>query len=137
MQTSKKRAAKGKNCKGGPKDDVRSEIIVQRMSADVSGKQQKYSRIGAREYVPFEEEELTLENIAFACEKHFEKKVDKDMVCDVLAGERGPSCNKHSQIPDLKVFYVRFIKREATVVEDEEDLDVGEHNASDVSHFIS
>lgn len=32
------------------------EIVVQRMSSDVSGKQQKYCRIGAREYVPFERE---------------------------------------------------------------------------------
>ena len=72
------------------------------MSADVSGKQQKYSRIGAREYVPFEYEEVTFDNIVLACEKHFEKKLDKGMVCDILAGERGPSCNILSQIPDLK-----------------------------------
>ena len=55
-----KRAVK-ENCKGGTKDDVRSEIIVQRMSADVSGKQQKYSRIGAREYVPFGDEDYYIE----------------------------------------------------------------------------
>ena len=32
---------------------VAEEIVVQRMSADVGGKQQKYSCIGAQEYVPF------------------------------------------------------------------------------------
>ena len=34
------------------------EIVVQRMSADVSGKQQKYTRIGPQEYVSFEHEEM-------------------------------------------------------------------------------
>jgi hypothetical protein len=42
-----KRTAKGKSCKGDNNSVVKDEIIVQRMSADVSGKQQKYSRIGA------------------------------------------------------------------------------------------
>ena len=37
---------------------VAEEIVVQRMSGEVSGKQQKYSRIGAQEYVPFEQDEL-------------------------------------------------------------------------------
>ena len=39
------------------------------------------------------------------------------MVCDILVGERGLSCKKVSQIPDLKVFYVRFIMPEG----DEDD----------------
>jgi len=33
---------------------VAEEIVVQRMSADVSGKQQKYTRIGPQESVPFD-----------------------------------------------------------------------------------
>jgi hypothetical protein len=120
-----KRTARGKN-KGDCKAGVKDEITVQRLSADVSGKQQKYSRIGAREYVPFEYEEVTFDNIVLACEKHFEKKVDKGMVCDILAGERGPSCNRLSQIPDLKVYYVRFIKKEAAfdTIEDEDNCDL-------------
>ena len=76
-----KRAAKGKSSKGEGKDTVKDEIIVQRMSADVTGKQRKYSRIGAREYVPFDYEELSFENVVKACEKHFRSKVDKDMAC--------------------------------------------------------
>ena len=48
------------------------EIIVQRLSATVSGKAQKYSRVGAREFVPFDQfEELTVDNIKEACEQHF------------------------------------------------------------------
>ncbi len=87
------------------------EIIVQRLSATVSGKAQKYSRVGAREFVPFDQfEELTVENIKEACEQHFtELKESDDLVCDVLAGEQGPSCRTIGQIPDQKFFHVRFV----------------------------
>ena len=101
--------AKGKSKASGNVD----EIIMQRC-AEVSGKQQKYNRIGAREYIAFEYDEITCKNIVLACEKHFKNKVEKGMVCDILVGDRGPSCNKLSQIPDLKMFYVRFIKKEQT-----------------------
>ena len=84
-------------------------LIIQRLSAEVSGKAQKYSRIGAREFVPYEYEELTIENIRKACQKHF--AVDGTMTCDVVAGEQGPSCNSVKQIPDTKVIHVRFVER--------------------------
>ena len=35
-------------------------MTVQRLSADVSGKAQKYTRVGAREFVPFDYEEITI-----------------------------------------------------------------------------
>lgn len=55
---------------------------------------QKFSRIGAREFVPFAEyEDLTLANIKLACEKYFSNTVGKSVVCDVLASEQGPSCS--------------------------------------------
>ena len=95
------------------------EIVVQRMSAHVSGKQQKYSRIGAQEYVPFEQDELSIHNIKDACQKHFQPQIENDLVCDVLAGERGPSCKKMAQIPNKKVFYVRFVKPEGQLEEEE------------------
>ena len=87
------------------------EIIVQRLSATVSGKAQKYSGVGAREFVPFDQfEELTVDNIKEACEQHFtELKESDNLVCDVLAGEQGPSCRTIGQIPDQKVFHVRFV----------------------------
>ena len=97
------------------------EIVVQRMSADVSGKQQKYTRIGAQEYVPFEHEEITIAKIKDACYEHFRPQIEKDLICDVLAGERGPSCEKMSHIPNRKVFYVRFIKPEGVEVVSDED----------------
>ena len=57
------------------------------------------------------------------------------MACDILARECGTSCTKLSQIPDLKVFYARFIK-ETTLVDDDDghhDHDAEELNGS-VSH---
>ena len=90
-----KRIDKGK---GKKKDtisafnDENDTLVVQRLSAEVSGKAQKYSRIGAREFVSYEYEEFTIENIRTACEKHF--AVDKSMSCDILAGEQGPNLMK-------------------------------------------
>ena len=44
------------------------EVVVQRLSSEVSGKAQKYSRIGARDFVPFTFSEVTLE----ACDCHID-----------------------------------------------------------------
>lgn len=93
------------------------ELVVQRLSAEVSGKAQKYSRIGPREFVPFDDE-LTLDNIKQACEKHFIARTGKSCVCDILAGEQGPSCKTIEQIPDVRIIYVRFITRYSLVVEE-------------------
>ena len=103
-----KRTAKRK----APSHDIlqKEEIVIQRLSPEVSGKAQKYSRIGAREFVPFEYDEVTLDNINNACRRHFAPVVGERMVCDVLAGEQGPSCTSLEQIPDLKVVHVRFIE---------------------------
>lgn len=118
-----KRTNKDKKKDNGAVD----EIIIQRMTSEVSSKQQKYNRIGAREYVPFEEyEELSIINIKDACQKFFESQIEKDEICDVLAGERGPSCSKMAQIPDRKVFYVRFVKRQA----DDYHVDDARENAA-------
>ena len=105
-----KRSAKG-NRSGGESIESKDEINVQRMSSEVTGKQQNYTRIdiGAREFVPFQFDEITFDNVVDACQKYLAAHIDKDMVCDIVAGERGPSCKKMCQIPDHKVFYVRFI----------------------------
>ena len=84
-----KQKAKRKGKQGNEADGV-EEIVVQRMSTDVCGKQQKYARIGAQEYVPFEHEEFTIDNIKDACLKHFREQIESGLICDVLAGERGP-----------------------------------------------
>jgi hypothetical protein len=48
----------------------------------VSGRAQKYTRVGAGEFVLFEYEELTVDNIKQACLSHFD--VSKGAVCDVF-----------------------------------------------------
>ena len=108
-----KRAGKRK----APSHDIlqKEEIVIQRLSPEVSGKAQKYSRIGAREFVPFEYEEVTLHHIKNACKRHFAPVVGERMVCDVLAGEQGPSCTSLEQIPDLKVVHVRFIEPNSAI----------------------
>ena len=60
--------------------------------------------------MPFPEKlDFSIDNIKSACLKHFAPTVGNDVVCDILAGEQGPSCKSHNQIPDLKVIYVRFM----------------------------
>ncbi|CAB4040553.1 Hypothetical predicted protein, partial [Paramuricea clavata] len=78
----KKKRLSGKSQKG--KDVSKREITVQMLSADVSGKAQKYSRIGPREFVQlyddddldrfYTKEEMTIERVKDACLKHFEPK---------------------------------------------------------------
>ena len=53
----------------------KEELTVQRLSSEVSGKQQKYSRVGPREFVAYVYEEVTAENIKAAYKKHFKPKL--------------------------------------------------------------
>ena len=101
-KVAKKRMRKGEE-KGatGPKGG----LTVQRLSANVEGKCQKYSRIGPLTLVPCEKE-LTLENIKAACKVHFNMELE----CDVLAGERGPFFTESAQIQNWKVLHVRFVE---------------------------
>ena len=85
------------------------EIIVQRLSAEVTGKAQKFSRIGPREFVSFAYNEVTIVNLKRACEKHFEAQLGQGLICDVLVGEQGLSCKTVEQIPNVKMIHVRFI----------------------------
>ena len=84
---------------------VAEEIVVQRMSGDVSGKQQKYSRIGASECVPFEQDELSIRNTKDACQKHFGPQIEKDLVCDVL---------RRSLLRILFMIVVRYVNESVT-----------------------
>ncbi|CAB3994904.1 Hypothetical predicted protein [Paramuricea clavata] len=81
-------------------------ITVQRLSANVEGKCQKYTRIGPLTWVPMKDKEATLETTKDACKVHF----DTESECDVLAGERGSSYTSTSQIKNWKVIHVRFIE---------------------------
>ena len=86
------------------------QLTVQRLSSEVSGKAQKYARVGPWEFVPIDtNEELTIDAIKVACNLHFTDRVGSNMECDILAGEQGPSCNTVDQIPTLKLIHVRFV----------------------------
>lgn len=86
-----KRARKATTTKNRPKP---KELTIQRLSAEVVGKAQKYTRIGSQEFVPHyvdddsDSEDLTIEIIKRACETHFLLQIGKNVVCDVLAGEQ-------------------------------------------------
>ena len=86
----------------------KGEIVMQRLSAEVSGKAQKYNRHGPREFGSFAEEELSIPAIKNACEKHFRALMSQGLVCDVLAGDQGPLCSSVHQIPDLKVSFIKL-----------------------------
>ena len=68
-----------------------NELTVQRLSSEVSGKAKSRP------------DELTIENIKRCCERHFAEQVGTSLVCDILAGEQGPSCKTLEQIADMKV----------------------------------
>jgi len=122
-QMRQKRTGKKKENDGIGTD----EIIIQRLSSEVSGKAQKYSRVGPREFVDFgEERDLTIPNIKEACLKHFRSKIGPNMICDVVAGEQGPSCTSTKQIPNMKLIYVRFIDGDR--VEVDGDVSVDDHH---------
>lgn len=109
--------------KSGSGDSTLEFLTVQRLSAEVEGKCQKYTRIGALTMVPFGQE-LSMENIKKACSRHF--NVSKYMECDVLAGERGPSYTDVKQITNWKQLHVRFIEKndkETLNVDDDESRD--------------
>ena len=101
----------GKQGKSNDPRKNKEEIVVQRLSEDVTGKAQKHSNIGPREFVQvgFDDDKLTIEKIKGACLKHFAPQTGCNVVCDVLAGEQGPSCSNIKQVPHLKLIYVRFI----------------------------
>ena len=120
------RAGKGKDDKS-----CKDELTVQRLSSEVAGKQQKYTRIGPREFVDFSGRELTIANIKEACTSHFASKIGAGMVCDILAGEQGPSCGTIKQIPNTKLIHVRFI--DETEVEIEGKCDDTQSDSEDTS----
>lgn len=105
-ETNKRKKTEAGNEKKKQRLDS-DHIIVQLLSSKVEGKAQKYSRIGPREFVPYENSDLTVENLKQACRTYFSSKglMEKRMVVDILAGERGPSCTSLAQIPDLKIIH--------------------------------
>ena len=52
---------------------------------------------------------MTVENIKKGCTMHFRHSIGAGMVCDILAGDQGPSCRTVKQIPNVQLIYIRFI----------------------------
>ena len=48
------------------------ELVIQRLSKEVTGKIQKYARMGAKQFVPYGE--LTIQNTNEACIRHFTRQ---------------------------------------------------------------
>jgi len=48
--------------------EAKDDIIVQKMSSEVTGKQQKYTRLGPREFVLFDLNEITFDSIVELCQ---------------------------------------------------------------------
>ena len=72
--------------------------------------------LGPREFVSFPYDELNIQNIKRACEKHFGPRI-REMKCDVLAGDQGPSCKEMEQLPNSSLIHVRFVPSE-TIAEE-------------------
>ncbi|CAM1323178.1 Uncharacterised protein g8313 [Pycnogonum litorale] len=107
-----KRMKKGDD--GKKKKRRRNTLIMQRLSSKVLGMAQNYKRIGGRASVKLATDgNFTVDDIKEACMKHYASSLKTSKVkCDILAGDQGPSCYKLSQIPNMNLLYVRFIKNE-------------------------
>ena len=90
----KAKRTKGGNRNSKPKDHghgtaeqkilENGELTVQKLSSEVAGRTQKYTKLGAREFVRFPYTEVTIDHIKDACRTHF--GAGRSLECDVLAG---------------------------------------------------
>ena len=113
------------NKKGKPKHPVKADALtVQRLSTNVSGKAQKYSRIGPHDFVPYRRDDLPLEGLTSACREHFSSTIEADQMIDIVASEQGPSCSSLQQVPDLKLIHFRFVTKPVSAASDDEECDV-------------
>ena len=129
----RKRTGKGKGSADADSILKKQVVTVQRYTSELTGKLQKYARMGPQEFVPFEYDMLTINNIRKAYKIHFSSRIQCDMLCDILAGERGPSCKSFEQIPDLKVVqvvHIRFIEQEADTYTTADDHDLSPRTTS-------
>ena len=82
-------------------------ILVQRMRT-VPNRLKKYEPLDTRNFVDFSGyDEISISNIKEACEKFYDQAPG---TCDVLLGDRGPSCYLTEQVANKKVYFVRFLE---------------------------
>ena len=101
-----------KKAKGSIKTKKTPEFItVQQMSSEPTGKAKKYEPLDIHDFVDFSDfTEIIIENIKEACENHYGAPSGS---CDVLLGDREPSCFSTEQIASKKVFFIRFVNPQA------------------------
>ena len=123
-QVKAKRAKKGAKKSRKEIKIENGEIAVQRLSA---GKAQKFSRIGPREFVSFEYNEVTIENLKRACEQHFDVKIGRRALFVTFSlVSRGRPAKTVEQIPNIKMIHVRFILRKGVDIIESD----GDHSTS-------
>ena len=64
------------------------ELVVQRLTAEPDNKQ-TFRPVQPREFVQFEADDLTLDNLKMVCAVHFGLPVK---TCNILVLNKGPSC---------------------------------------------
>ena len=83
-------------------------ITVQRMSSESTGRAKKYEPLDTHDFVDFSDfTQIRVENIKEACENHYGAPSGS---CDILLGDRGPSCFSTEQIASKKVFFYSVCK---------------------------
>ena len=63
------------------------ELIVQLLDSEPTGSCKKYQRVGAQEFVEFPEDDLSIESLKDACNRHFRERIPPGMTCDILASD--------------------------------------------------
>ena len=101
-----------KKVKGSIKAKKTPEFItVQRMSSEPTGRAKKYEPLDTRDFADFSDfTEITTENIKEACKNHYGATSGS---CDILLGDRRPSCFSTEQIAFKKDFFIRFVNPQA------------------------
>ena len=82
-----------------------TDLTVQLLTTQTNNRK-KYDPLDVRVFVAFRQyEELNLENIKAACEKHYGMPAG---TCDVLVSNTGPSVERFDRIKNKKSYFIRF-----------------------------
>lgn len=73
VKQPKNTSVRPKNANSSKKATInsRQELVVQRLSSELSGKTPKYAPIGPWDSVPYTYDDVTIECIKLACVRHF------------------------------------------------------------------
>ena len=98
MSSKRVKAADATSGARKKKGSAPNEIIVQRLAWEPDSKQ-TYRPVQPREFVDFQFEDLSLNNLKKACAAHFNLPMS---TCDILVLNKGPSCSNIAQTPHRK-----------------------------------